>query len=79
MTSQAEFERRARWLRATRDLAAAENVVVECPENRDGVLLVEWIPAPAGTGGEYYVRCPACGVEDYLPVTRRAGGDDTTR
>jgi hypothetical protein len=65
-----EFERRARWLHVARELRDNPDAVIACPERTDGFLTVERLhPDALGHGGEFYVRCPACGVEQYLPAS----------
>jgi hypothetical protein len=56
----------ARWLEAARLVAAGHRQGLRCPENQDGDLDVTWGAFPDQTGGEYWLRCPACGARNEL-------------
>ena len=56
-------------------IAAAARVIdgdwngIRCPENDDDYLDIEWIPGPMSGFGEYRLRCPSCGVENWVRET----------
>ena len=64
---------REAWVEAGRQAIEAGTVDVECPENSDGALRLEWIPANAGDGneGEYRIWCPECGAQNFVLVRDR--------
>jgi hypothetical protein len=67
-------EVRARWLDAARRVDDGERENLLCPEHQDGYLEVRWVPAQDGVGGEYWLRCPACGAGNELLVRHRRPG-----
>jgi hypothetical protein len=65
---------RGKWIDAAKRAVAGDAGPIRCPENADADLAVTWLPAseadPEGRG-EYRLRCPDCGAESYLLVSRR--------
>jgi hypothetical protein len=65
-------EVRAAWLEVANRVSRGERENLLCPVRRDGYLVIRWIPFTGGGGGEYQVRCPECGAENFL-LMRDAG------
>ncbi|RDI59035.1 hypothetical protein [Nocardia pseudobrasiliensis] len=61
-----------RWIDAAKRVGNGELEGIRCPENGDDFLEVTWIPGPGDTG-EYRLRCPTCGAENFLRTTRAPG------
>jgi hypothetical protein len=64
----AASDAQARWLEAARLVVAGHRHGLRCPENQDGDLEVTWAASPDHTGGEYWLRCPACGARNELLI-----------
>jgi len=61
------------WIAAGVAVARGERSGLRCPENDDDVLDVRWLPGPAAGGaGEWRLRCPTCGAQNF--VRKGAGG-----
>jgi hypothetical protein len=59
-----------RWLDAGKRVLAGEREGLRCPEGDDGDLIVEWLPDRV-SGGEFRLRCEACGATNYVLVRHR--------
>lgn len=56
-----------RWVQAARTVAKdGLEAIVRCPEKDDADLAIEWLPFSGGEGGEIHLRCPTCGVENFV-------------
>ena len=64
----AENDAHARWIEAARLVAAGQRQGLRCPENQDGDLEVTWAAFRDQAGGEYWLRCPACGAHNELLI-----------
>ena len=42
---------------------------LRCPENDDDFLDVEWIAGSTSGSGEYWLRCPRCGAENFVRMS----------
>lgn len=57
---------RAAWIEAASRVTAGDWKEIPCPENEDDFLEVDWIPGPLSGSGEYHMRCPSCGAENWI-------------
>jgi hypothetical protein len=57
---------RANWLAVAEPVSAGETSGLRCPERDDDFLDVDWLPGPSTGTGEYRVRCPTCGAENFV-------------
>lgn len=64
---------REEWIKAACQAADTGSVTVECPENQDATLQLEWIPTSTGCAneGEYRIWCPVCGSQNFVRVGNR--------
>jgi hypothetical protein len=57
---------RVAWIEAARRGEAGDWKEIPCPENDDDFLEVDWFPGPISGSGEYRIRCPSCGAENWI-------------
>lgn len=69
-----KYGERSAWIEAARQVTATGEVRELCPQNLDGPLRAEWIPAKANDlagPGEYRIWCPKCGAENLVRMASR--------
>lgn len=72
----ANDEAQAAWLEVAKRVANGDRENLSCPVRHDGYLVVRWIPFQVGGGGEYQMRCPECGAENFLLVRDTGPGQE---
>lgn len=57
---------REAWIRAAICVSAGDRQKILCPEHEDDFLVIEWLSGGTGGAGEYWLRCPTCGAQNWI-------------
>lgn len=78
-TTDDRLDKRKRWIAAATAFADDLNARVECPENRDDLLIAAFVPWTIGGGGDLLIECPRCKASISVRRPQGPPGSATSR
>ncbi len=58
------------WIDAGIMVTGSPSELIRCPENDDDYLVITWIPSQTPGKGEFHLKCPTCGADNYVLVDK---------